>query len=139
MRRASADVRAVFSLLGSPLQYFPLAVAKANDAWISLARLEAVLDDIGAGPALATSSEAGRGLRLEKASFAWGAGPQPTSDSFQLRDLDVSLAAGDMLVLLGPVASGKTSLLCAILGDLEAMSGVCKRSALRSARSGQAC
>mmetsp|Transcript_5464 Transcript_5464/g.8077 ORF Transcript_5464/g.8077 Transcript_5464/m.8077 type:complete len:1386 (-) Transcript_5464:101-4258(-) len=48
----------------------------------------------------------------------------PTYRSLAVSDLNIQLSLGELLVVLGPVGSGKTSLLRGILGELPQVSGV---------------
>lgn len=47
----------------------------------------------------------------------------PITTAFRLRDVTVDFPAGQLTTIVGPVGSGKTSLLCAILGELSGESG----------------
>jgi len=49
-------------------------------------------------------------ISVQSGNFGW-------NGNFQLRDINISVASGDVVFLLGPVASGKTTLLKAILGE----------------------
>lgn len=88
-------------------------------AWVSLKRVEAYIfsDDIEAtcqGPDDQTV------VKLEHAHFVWHKTKQ---ESFELSDLSFSIHAGDFVCVVGPVGSGKSSLLAALLGELQMLSG----------------
>ncbi|KIZ00669.1 hypothetical protein MNEG_7291, partial [Monoraphidium neglectum] len=55
---------------------------------------------------------------FEKASFAWSHNQRPV-----LSDLTLALPAGRLTVVVGQVGSGKSSLLAALLGEVELWSG----------------
>ena len=53
-------------------------------------------------------------------NFTWGG----RDDLPYLKDINVDIAKGSLTAIVGPVGSGKTSLLAAILGEMEHASGV---------------
>lgn len=58
-------------------------------------------------------------ISFEKASYQWNA----DSDSFALKDLNLHFPTGKLSIVAGPVGSGKTSLLMAILGEMQRVQG----------------
>lgn len=56
------------------------------------------------------------------ASFSW-VPPESDSNAFQLRDLNVTFSKGELNVIVGPIGSGKSSLLLALLGEMRHLSG----------------
>ncbi len=44
-------------------------------------------------------------------------------DGFKLRNISFKANAGDLITIVGPVASGKSTLLLALLGELKTMTG----------------
>ncbi|GBN44248.1 Multidrug resistance-associated protein 1 [Araneus ventricosus] len=62
--------------------------------------------------------EKGETITVKKASFSW------TSDSdCVLKDIDLHVPVGKLIAIIGPVGSGKSSLLSALLGELYKRSG----------------
>ncbi|GBN46101.1 Multidrug resistance-associated protein 1, partial [Araneus ventricosus] len=62
--------------------------------------------------------EKGETITVKKASFSW------TSDSdCVLKDIDLHVPVGKLIAIIGPVGSGKSSLLSALLGELYNRSG----------------
>lgn len=58
-------------------------------------------------------------IRINQGNFSWNsAGDEPV-----LRDIDLTIARGSLVLILGRVGSGKTSLLNSILGELNKTSG----------------
>ncbi|KAJ2163175.1 Transporter of the ATP-binding cassette (ABC) [Coemansia sp. RSA 552] len=49
--------------------------------------------------------------------------PRPISDGFELRDLTVNFPVGKLSIIAGPCASGKTSMLMALLGEMRLIGG----------------
>ena len=61
-------------------------------------------------------------LRTENASFAYGAGKKEKT-KYIFRDVDIDLKAGEILAILGPNGSGKTTFLRCLMGMLKWTSG----------------
>ncbi|CAF0930494.1 unnamed protein product [Adineta ricciae] len=57
-------------------------------------------------------------IELNKASFTWDSSQSP-----QLIDLDVKIKSGSFVAIIGSTASGKSSLLAAILGEMFLVKG----------------
>lgn len=59
-------------------------------------------------------------IGFENASFSWNS----SSDAdFKLRDLNIAFKPGKLNVIIGPTGAGKTSLLMALLGEMELLNG----------------
>lgn len=59
-------------------------------------------------------------VQVSDGSFSWDDGPQA---KVILHKLDVSVASGSLVAVVGPVGSGKSSLLAAMLGLMPKLSG----------------
>lgn len=57
-------------------------------------------------------------MNIEKGSFAWAAGDQPV-----LRDINLEVKVGKLVAVVGSVGSGKSSLIAAMLGEMEKITG----------------
>ena len=55
---------------------------------------------------------------MEKASFVWAKDEAPT-----LKDVNLEIKQGKLVAVVGQVGAGKTSLVSAILGEMEKVSG----------------
>jgi ATP-binding cassette subfamily C protein CydCD len=122
--RVSAPVAALLVLLPLALHEVvgPLAdagalqvrVAAADRRLADLASLEPVVSD----PAFPTAvpSDAVPGVRLRQVTAGWGESPA-------LRDLDLDLAPGTRLGVVGPSGSGKSTLAALLMRFLDPVSG----------------
>ena len=55
---------------------------------------------------------------MDKASFAWVEGESPV-----LKDISLEVKTGQLVAVVGQVGAGKTSLISAILGEMEKVEG----------------
>ncbi|WAQ92564.1 hypothetical protein PtA15_17A45 [Puccinia triticina] len=87
-------------------------------AWVtSLSRVEA--DEEGQQPV----SEPGS-IRFDQASFTWPQSEESKkTESFVLGPVTLDLPVGKLCIVTGPTGSGKSSFLCAILGEMDCVEG----------------
>lgn len=78
-------------------------------------------------PALPAAKPGEPAVKLSRASFAWAPGESPT-----LCDVSVEARAGQLVMVVGEVGAGKSSLLAAVLGEMQ-------REAVRSETSARGC
>ena len=57
-------------------------------------------------------------IRVTKGTFAWESEGEPA-----LRSVDLEVLSGQLLMVVGEVGSGKSSLLSALLGEMKVWSG----------------
>jgi ATP-binding cassette, subfamily C (CFTR/MRP), member 1 len=107
---------AVFGLLRPALLHTPRLVASLVEARVSLLRLERFLLAPKAVVPPPSTLPPGS-VRLARATFAW------RPDQPVLRGCEVSVEPGELVVVLGPVGSGKSALLASILGETLLLDG----------------
>lgn len=118
----------LFSLLRVPLDQLADMVAHVQESKVSVDRVEEFLDEEETEKyiQLRQSKRASRHvtrIALEQATLSWGAvGPDDTS-AFRLINVDVEFSIGQLNVIAGPTGSGKTSLLMALLGEMQLLGG----------------
>ncbi|XP_075538961.1 ATP-binding cassette subfamily C member 4-like isoform X1 [Dermacentor variabilis] len=108
--------------------YFPFGVGQGAETLISLKRLQKFLlleeqEQAGAlhGSKLRPKMHNCR-VELQNATASWTkASPEPT-----LQNITATVKPGELLVVIGPVGCGKTSLLMTILGELRLSAGSAK-------------
>jgi len=63
-------------------------------------------------------------IRFNQASFAWPQSEESkTRETFTLGPLTLDLPVGQLAIVTGPTGSGKSSFLCAILGEMDCLEG----------------
>uniref|UniRef100_A0A8D2LPQ3 Cystic fibrosis transmembrane conductance regulator n=1 Tax=Varanus komodoensis TaxID=61221 RepID=A0A8D2LPQ3_VARKO len=101
--------------------FFPAAVEKVSEALVSVRRIKnfLILDEISQlGPQLKNNSE-NLLLHAQDLTCSWS----KTLDSQTLQNISFTVRPGELLIVIGPVGAGKSSLLSAILGELSPNKG----------------
>ncbi|PKI85788.1 hypothetical protein MVES_000539 [Malassezia vespertilionis] len=124
---------ALFNVLKSPLTEIPFMIHWFLGCIVSIRRIskylaqpdtekyEQLLDD---EPEEAASVPAPRKwIGFRKAVFSFSAKDKDEPDQFFLHDLNCTFPTEKLSIVSGPVGSGKTSLLLALLGEMHRISG----------------
>ncbi|KAI1280795.1 ATP-binding cassette sub-family C member 3 [Halotydeus destructor] len=93
-------------------------------AWVSIKRLNkffsaSELEDY------VTKNENLEAITIENGSFTWEAAPENSQDDLHvtLKDIDLHVPKGSFLAIVGNVGTGKSSLLSALLGEMDKIQG----------------
>lgn len=132
---------ALFTSMRMSLIYLPICIQGSLDGWASLSRIQDYLlteepEHHSIQPNLDCAA------KIQQATFVWyqdegddrdesdpssSAISLPTGDRtsahFRLHHIDLCLHRGELLGVVGPVASGKSSLLAALAGDMTIVTG----------------
>ncbi|NWY45608.1 MRP1 protein, partial [Sylvia atricapilla] len=115
----------LINILNTAHSFLPFSINAAVQAKVSLNRLAAFLSLEELNPESSSRNTSGCGELLSQASitirngtFCWSKGTFPC-----LRSLDLSVPQGSLLAVVGQVGAGKSSLLAALLGELQATHG----------------
>ncbi|EIW69200.1 hypothetical protein TREMEDRAFT_44369 [Tremella mesenterica DSM 1558] len=131
---------ALFNLLRQPLMFLPRALSTFTDAQNAMERLTVLFEaelgteDIEIDPTLDVA------IRVDDATFAWAAPPpveedkkstkanagpvaSESSEPFCLPHLSFEIPRGQLVGIVGPVGSGKSSILQALIGDMRRLKG----------------
>ncbi|XP_041812547.1 multidrug resistance-associated protein 1 isoform X2 [Chelmon rostratus] len=112
---------ALFNILRFPLNMLPMVISSMVQASVSLTRLRVFLsheelqEDSVEHKALAASPHS---ISIVDGVFSWSRTESPT-----LKKLNVCIAEGSLVAVVGHVGSGKSSLLSALLGEMEKLEG----------------
>lgn len=113
----------LFTLLRSPLDQLADMTAIVIQSKVSLDRISDFLEEEESSKyeqLELTPSETSPLIGFENASFSWNS---KSDKDFKLKDLNTSFLPGKLNVIIGPTGSGKTSLLLALLGEMELNAG----------------
>uniref|UniRef100_A0ACD5TQI2 Uncharacterized protein n=1 Tax=Avena sativa TaxID=4498 RepID=A0ACD5TQI2_AVESA len=129
LRSAPLDAGVVFTILATmrvvsePMRMLPEVLSVMIQVKVSLDRIgkflaedefrEDAVDRFGF-PASDTSVVA-----VHKGVFSW----EPSKGAATLRDINITATRGQKIAVCGPVGAGKSSLLCATLGEIPRISG----------------
>ncbi|KAI9930032.1 hypothetical protein MW887_011842 [Aspergillus wentii] len=125
----------MFSLLRVPLDQLADMVAHVQESKVSLDRVQKYLDEEETGKYTQLSdsidSEEPPRIGLDKATLTWGISKRRNQDDvsddstggFRLINMDLSFRIGKLNIIAGSTGSGKTSLLMALLGEMELLEG----------------
>ncbi|NWI49203.1 MRP1 protein, partial [Calyptomena viridis] len=115
----------LINILNTAHSFLPFSINAAVQAKVSLNRLAAFLNLEELTPESSSRSTSGCGELLLQASisirngtFCWSKETSPC-----LRRIDLTVPQGTLLAVVGQVGAGKSSLLSALLGELEKMDG----------------
>ncbi|CAB4272422.1 unnamed protein product [Prunus armeniaca] len=108
--------------MGEPVRMIPEALSVMIQVKVSFDRLNVFLldDELKDNEVRKLSSQnSDESLRIERGSFSW----YPESTVPTLRNVNLEVQREQKVAVCGPVGAGKSSLLCAILGEMPKISG----------------
>ncbi|XP_022694083.1 multidrug resistance-associated protein 1-like isoform X2 [Varroa jacobsoni] len=112
----------LFHILRFPLSMLPLLISMLIQAAVSVKRINNFLnlEELDLYVARSSSRTSPVSISVEKGTFAWSNAEceQPT-----LHDITLRVGRGKLVAIVGQVGCGKSSLLSAILGDMEKIGG----------------
>ncbi|CAG9856502.1 unnamed protein product [Phyllotreta striolata] len=113
---------ALLNMLVSPLNAFPWVLNGLTEAWVSVKRIQKLLDlpNIDYSEIYDEIKEDNVEISISNGTFQWDFGK---GKEFKLTDINATVNKGEFIGVIGPVGSGKSSLLAAILGELSRESG----------------
>lgn len=113
----------LFNLLRIPLDDLAYMLSFVIQSKVSLDRVNDFLDEAETSKyqQLSESRDANSpAIGFQEASFAWDVNSE---SDFKLRNVNISFAEGQLNVVIGATGAGKTSLLLALLGEMEKTKG----------------
>ncbi|NXE20453.1 MRP6 protein, partial [Ardeotis kori] len=111
----------LINILNTAHSFLPFSINAAVQAKVSLKRLAAFLNLEELNPessSRSTSDCGGLFITIRNGTFCWSKETSPC-----LRRIDLTVPQGSLLAVVGQVGSGKSSLLSALLGELEKTDG----------------
>ncbi|KAL9659439.1 hypothetical protein QQ045_024245 [Rhodiola kirilowii] len=129
LKSAPLDSGTIFSILvalrsmSEPVRMIPEALSVMIQVKVSFDRINAfLLDDELSSDGTITNipdHKTDTSLIIESGNFTWD---QDSSIS-TLKDINLDIRRGEKIAICGPVGAGKSSLLCALLGEIQKTSG----------------
>nr|XP_034338521.1 multidrug resistance-associated protein 1 [Crassostrea gigas] len=112
-------IMSMISAFRGPLMYMPIAITSLIELSVSLKRIETFLnrEEIDES-AIQHSEDAEKAITMKAASFTWNKAKSPS-----LKNIDVDVANGELVAVIGSVGAGKSSLMSAAIGEMEKISG----------------
>ncbi|GAB1302447.1 ATP-binding cassette sub-family C member 2 [Apodemus speciosus] len=109
----------LFNILRFPLSMFPMVISSILQASVSVDRLERYLggDDLDSS-AIHHVSNFDKAVQFSDASFTWDRDLEAT-----IQDVNLDIKPGQLVAVVGTVGSGKSSLISAMLGEMENVRG----------------
>lgn len=95
-----------------------MMIAFIMQAWVSVQRINKFLNSEEIDPDNVTTNPSENALSIVNGSFTWG------GETTTLRHINMKVKKGNLTALVGSVGCGKTSLLSAVLGEMEKLSGL---------------
>ncbi|XP_062958179.1 ATP-binding cassette sub-family C member 2-like [Cynocephalus volans] len=109
----------LFNILRFPMGMLPMVISSMLQASVSIDRLEKYLggDDLDTS-AIRHDCNFDKAVQFSEASFTWEQDLEAT-----VRDVNLDVMPGQLVAVVGPVGSGKSSLMSAMLGEMENVHG----------------
>ncbi|XP_059143338.1 multidrug resistance-associated protein 1-like [Physella acuta] len=110
----------LFNILRFPINLLPMMVSFIVQAMVSLKRIGKFLrqDDLEAD-SVQYNSSAEHAIKIHKGTFTW----DKTHATPTLNNINLSIPDGQLIAVVGQVGAGKSSLISAILGEMEKLQG----------------
>lgn len=109
----------LFNILRFPMSMLPNVISAMLQASVSVDRLEKYLggDDLDTS-AIRRDPNFDKAVQFSEASFTWDRNLEPT-----IRNVNLDIMPGQLVAVVGTVGSGKSSLMSAMLGEMENVHG----------------
>ncbi|KAJ6649924.1 Multidrug resistance-associated protein 1 [Pseudolycoriella hygida] len=107
----------LFSILQYPMAMFPMVLSYVIQFLVSLKRINKFMNSEEISPHNVTHNPSENALSIENGNFSWG------GESLTLKNINIQVKKEKLVALVGPVGCGKTSLLSALLGEMEKING----------------
>ncbi|KAE8579699.1 hypothetical protein XENTR_v10024156 [Xenopus tropicalis] len=112
---------ALFNILRFPLNMLPMVISSMVQASVSLKRLRVFLshEELEPESIIREPQKSSEGsINMKDATFSWSRNDLPS-----LKDINISIPEGSLVAVVGQVGCGKSSLLSALLGEMEKQDG----------------
>lgn len=94
-----------------------MMIAYVVQAWVSVKRINKFLNSEEIDSKSVTHESSEDALKVEDGTFTW------SSPMLTLKNINLKVKKGNLTAIVGQVASGKTSLISALLGEIDKVTG----------------
>ncbi|KFP82105.1 Canalicular multispecific organic anion transporter 2, partial [Acanthisitta chloris] len=110
----------LFNILKFPLNMLPQVISNIAQTSVSLKRIQQFLshDELDPNCVETKVIAPGKAISVTNATFSWGKELKPT-----LKDINMLVPSGALVAIVGHVGCGKSSLVSALLGEMEKLEG----------------
>jgi len=112
---------AVFNVVRIPMNQFPRFLMESVKLFVSLRRIDNFLncEDLSSQETANSNSLSKHSIEFTNVSYSWIKSPAtPTLDK-----LNIKVKKGELIAVVGKIGSGKSSLISAVLGEIEKLEG----------------
>lgn len=95
---------------------FPLLISFVMQAKVSIDRINKFLNSEDLDTKSITHEQDENAIKITYGSFAW-------NETLVLRNINLAVSRGSSVAVVGPVGSGKSSLISSILGETKKVTG----------------
>ncbi|XP_016840836.1 multidrug resistance-associated protein 1 isoform X3 [Nasonia vitripennis] len=111
----------LFNILRFPLSMLPMMISNVVQASVSVKRINKFMNSEELDPNNVTHDESeANPLIIENGNFSWDS---EHIEKPVLRNINLQVKQGQLVAVVGTVGSGKSSLISALLGEMEKLSG----------------
>ncbi|XP_076389766.1 multidrug-Resistance like Protein 1 isoform X2 [Megachile rotundata] len=111
----------LFNILRFPLSVLPMMIGNIIQAYVSVKRINKFMNAEELDPNnIQHDPSEPYALLIENGTFAWD---MENIDKPTLRNINLQVEQGQLIAVVGTVGSGKSSLISALLGEMEKISG----------------
>ncbi|CAG2053139.1 unnamed protein product [Timema podura] len=109
----------LFNILRFPLSMLPMLISNMVQASVSIKRMNNFMNTEELDPNSVTHEPSEKHpIVVENGTFSWGSDDPPV-----LKNINLKLPQGSLVAVVGTVGSGKSSLISALLGELDKLTG----------------
>ncbi|XP_071454835.1 multidrug resistance-associated protein 1-like [Hetaerina americana] len=109
----------LFNILRFPLYMLPFMISSLVQAFVSIKRLNKFMNAEEIDPRNVDHEVSeSDSIVIENGSFSWG-----ENECVLLKNIDLSVRKGELVAVIGSVGAGKSSLLSALLGEMDKIAG----------------
>lgn len=95
-----------------------MMIAYMAQSWVSIKRIDKFLNSEEIDPNNVTNNPSDYALSISNGTFTWG------GEHVTLKNINLKVKKGNLTAIVGSVGSGKTSLISALLGEMEKLNGL---------------